>query len=326
MSRMGPELEISFLQCFKHVSALLERQMRKVKLKYRTNVLHILSYVLRTSFMKFKSENKYAKRLSNRMTAIFEFLKECGDDQKPTISRVLLAWRRENLFCKPLMEDMYEVLGWQPEEPVQSPVAYTINCSFDSQARVVENIPKEPKPEGEDVQTGRHGGAGVLQDGAPRGRAHSNPHSSSHHRNNNMSRLRTEPQPAFSYNSDRCSGHCGGGNFDECAQGALNSRKRRREMNFSEMWHPPIAPDPYYSPFVVDPHEVTQPLKVRKGNSPDSRHRCGGSMDACQDSQPTGNWISNVRQVVKDLDSDLSIFKRAEAVAQVINSVLKQAR
>lgn len=49
------------LQCYKHVCALVERQMRKAKANQRLNALYIISTICRHSLKKHKLQDKYSK-------------------------------------------------------------------------------------------------------------------------------------------------------------------------------------------------------------------------------------------------------------------------
>ncbi|CAD7701232.1 unnamed protein product [Ostreobium quekettii] len=97
-------------ECYKHVAALLERQMRKGKDKQRINVLHVLSHILRRSSKKHGQKDKYAKRLEGRLMEIGKLLGECPAEQRDKVQKVVEAWRREKIFSKATLDALGQVL------------------------------------------------------------------------------------------------------------------------------------------------------------------------------------------------------------------------
>ncbi|CAD7701486.1 unnamed protein product [Ostreobium quekettii] len=154
-------------ECYKHVAALLERQMRKGKDKQRVNVLHVLSHIVRRSTRKHGQKDKYVKRLEGRLVAIGKLLREVPSEHWARIQRVVGAWRRERVFAKESLDSLGKVLPEMCSAPVEG-VSEGVRRSARNKAMVHGNGPtpksKAPVvPPPEEAQQASPGSSAVVE-------------------------------------------------------------------------------------------------------------------------------------------------------------------
>ncbi|KAK9816515.1 hypothetical protein WJX72_001388 [[Myrmecia] bisecta] len=102
-------------QCYKHVCALIERQMKRSKAKLRLNLLYVLSAICRQSRSQLKSKDKYVPRIEPQLVTIATLLAEGPLEQKESVSKVLRTWKKEEVFSVSVLREVEAVLGGQTE-------------------------------------------------------------------------------------------------------------------------------------------------------------------------------------------------------------------
>lgn len=97
--------------CYKHVVALLCRQIRRTAPGGRVAVLYVLSNILRFSKRRYGGRDKYADRVASVIPEIFSPLSECPAQQVPKVCRVVETWRKDGIFREEDLGRISKVLG-----------------------------------------------------------------------------------------------------------------------------------------------------------------------------------------------------------------------
>lgn len=97
--------------CYKHVVALLARQMRRTAPGGRIAVLYVLSNILRFSKRRYAAKDKYADRVASVIHEIFSPLSECPAQLLCKVGRVVETWGRDGIFGEEDLGRISRVLG-----------------------------------------------------------------------------------------------------------------------------------------------------------------------------------------------------------------------
>lgn len=98
-------------QCYKHVCALIDRQIRKVKPRQRLSAFFLISAICRHSLKKHKLQDKYTKRWTPAIAELTGLLQGISAEQQAQVEKVLASWRKERVFSEATISSCAASLG-----------------------------------------------------------------------------------------------------------------------------------------------------------------------------------------------------------------------
>lgn len=98
-------------QCYKHVCALTERQMRKAKPAQRLNALYVISTICRHSLKKHKLQDKYTGRWGPSIASLIELVADLPSEQTAQVEKVLTSWKKEKIFSEAIVDQCASNIG-----------------------------------------------------------------------------------------------------------------------------------------------------------------------------------------------------------------------
>eukprot|EP00891_Asterochloris_glomerata_P007771 jgi/Astpho2/7771/Aster-x0783 len=99
------------LQCYKHVCALIERELKKASPAQCVHLLYVISAICRASAKKHGGKDKYGARVEPMLPVLAQRLALAPDDKKAGIAKVLRGWQKQSLFSGNALSEMQRVVG-----------------------------------------------------------------------------------------------------------------------------------------------------------------------------------------------------------------------